>query len=78
MRPSLTIIDAYRVLMRNGPGGGNVSDVVLEKTVIAGTDALALDAYAAATFWNMEPRYLELAEARGLGTKTFKTQRRAS
>ena len=31
MRPTLTLIDAYRVLMRNGPGGGNPADVALKR-----------------------------------------------
>ena len=43
MRPTLTLIDAFRVLIRNGPNGGNPADVVLKKTVIAGTDPVALD-----------------------------------
>jgi len=69
-RPTLTIIDAYRVLMRNGPTGGSLSDVEAKKTLIAGTDPVALDAYAVKTFWNVDPRtlrYLKIAEDRGLG-----------
>ena len=53
MRPTLTIIDAYRVLMRNGPGGGNLADVALKKMLVAGTDPAALDAYVAKTFWDL-------------------------
>ena len=37
IRPTLTIIDCYRVLIRNGPTGGNLEDVVLKKTLLAGT-----------------------------------------
>lgn len=32
--PTLTIIDAYRVLMDNGPVGGNLADVRLARTLI--------------------------------------------
>jgi uncharacterized protein (DUF362 family) len=32
--PTLTIIDAYRILQRNGPSGGNLNDVKLTKTLI--------------------------------------------
>jgi len=32
--PTLTIIDAYRILTRNGPSGGNLNDVKLAKTLI--------------------------------------------
>ena len=44
MRPTLTIVDAYRVLMRNGPTGGNVSDTSLKKSVVAAPDPVAIDA----------------------------------
>ena len=74
MRPTLTIIDAYRVLLRNGPGGGNLEDVALKKTLLAGTNAVALDAYAAKAYWNLgldKLLYLQLASRRGLGTPDF-------
>ena len=35
MRPSLTVIDATRVLVRNGPQGGNIDDTREMHTVIA-------------------------------------------
>jgi uncharacterized protein (DUF362 family) len=44
IRPNLTPVDSYRVLLRNGPTGGNLEDVLLKKTLIAGTDPVALDA----------------------------------
>lgn len=78
MRPTLTIIDAYRVLLRNGPGGGNLEDVTLKKTLIAGTDPVALDAYAAKAYWNLgvdDLLYLQLASKRGLGTTNFEILR---
>ena len=78
MRPTLTIIDAYRVLMRNGPVGGSLGDVELRKTLIAGTDPVALDAYAAQTFWDLDidrMRYLKLAEDRHLGTRDLQKVR---
>ncbi len=71
MLPTLTIMDCYRVLLRNGPTGGNLEDVVLKKTVVAGTDPVALDAYVAKAYWNLDPEhlpYLQLAANRGLGT----------
>jgi uncharacterized protein (DUF362 family) len=78
MRPTLTIIDAYRVLLRNGPSGGNLQDVAPKKTLIAGTDPVALDAWAAKAFWDLDERqlrYLTLARDRGLGTPDFATLR---
>jgi len=69
-RPALTIIDAYRILVRNGPTGGSFSDVELKKTLIASTDPVAADAYAAKTYWRLDAMalpYLKLAQQRGLG-----------
>jgi uncharacterized protein (DUF362 family) len=74
MRPTLTIIDCYRVLIRNGPTGGNLEDVVLKKSLVAGTDPVALDAYVAKAFWNLDAAalpYLQMAARRGLGTYEF-------
>jgi uncharacterized protein (DUF362 family) len=74
MLPTLTIMDCYRILLRNGPTGGNLEDVALKKTVIAGTDVVALDAYAAKAYWNLDPEhlpYLQMAANRGLGTVEF-------
>ncbi|MGB8011623.1 MAG: DUF362 domain-containing protein [Terriglobales bacterium] len=74
IRPTLTMIDCYRVLIRNGPTGGNLDDVVLKKTLVAGTDPVALDAYVAKAYWNLEVSslpYLKMASQRGLGTCEF-------
>ena len=80
MRPTLTLIDAYRVLIRNGPTGGSLADVVLKKTLVAGTDPVALDAYVAKAYWDIDAgqlRYLQLAQDRGLGTMDFAKVRSA-
>jgi len=47
IKPDLNVIDAYRVLARNGPTGGDPADVINMKTVIAGTDPVLCDSYAA-------------------------------
>jgi uncharacterized protein (DUF362 family) len=44
--PDLTIVDAYRMLDNNGPSGGDLNDVKLLKTVIAGTDSTLTEVYA--------------------------------
>jgi uncharacterized protein (DUF362 family) len=78
MRPTLTVLDAYRVLLRNGPGGGALADVALKKTVVAGTDPVAIDAYAAKGFWNLGPEqlpYLKMAAAKRLGAVAFEKVR---
>jgi uncharacterized protein (DUF362 family) len=50
VRPQLTILDAYRILVKNGPQGGSLKDVQLKKTVIAGTQIATVDAYGATLF----------------------------
>ena len=69
-KPQLTLLDAYRIMLRNGPQGGRLSDVKLVKKVIASTDPVAADSYAT-TFFNMTAAdlpYLKLAKDRGLGS----------
>jgi len=78
MHPTLTIADAYRILLRNGPTGGNTGDTELKKTVIASTDPVALDAWVAKAFWDLDAGrlpYLKMAEDRGLGKVDFATLR---
>jgi hypothetical protein len=44
--------------------------VIAAKTLIAGTDPVAVDAYAAKTWWDLDAGrlwYLQIAAARGLG-----------
>ncbi len=68
-KPALTVLDAYRILVRNGPQGGRLSDAELHKTVVAGVDYVAVDAMGA-TFFGIKPeelRYLDLASQKGRG-----------
>ena len=50
IRPHLVIVDAYRILTAHGPNGGTPEDVKLAGQVIAGTDPVAADSYAATLF----------------------------
>jgi uncharacterized protein (DUF362 family) len=70
IRPSLTVIDAYRILMDHGPTGGSLNDVKQTNTVIASHDIIAADAYGATLFdlTGAEIPYLEKGAAMGLGT----------
>lgn len=69
LRPTLHVIDATRVLIRNGPQGGNLDDTAEKNTVIASVDPVAADAYACALVGVplSEMGYFGMAEARGLG-----------
>jgi uncharacterized protein (DUF362 family) len=69
-RPTLTVVDATRVMMRNGPTGGRLEDVVAVNAVAAGTDPVAGDAWAARQL-GLDPAevgHVALAEGRGLGS----------
>lgn len=50
IRPRLTVIDATRILLRNGPQGGDMKDVKVLDTVVASADPVAADAYATTLF----------------------------
>ena len=45
IRPTLTVVDAFRILMDHGPTGGSLDDVKQAQTVIASHDIVAADAY---------------------------------
>ena len=69
-RPTLTVVDATRVMMRNGPTGGRLEDVATVNAVAAGTDPVACDAWAARQI-GLDPAgvgHLVQADGRGLGS----------
>jgi uncharacterized protein (DUF362 family) len=70
MRPTLTVIDATRVLVRNGPQGGNIDDTRIMNTVLASVDQVAADAFACTLIGQKAENlpYLAMAEERGIGT----------
>lgn len=49
-KPRLTVMDAYRILLRSGPQGGSLDDVALKRMIVAGADQVAVDAYGAKIF----------------------------
>jgi len=70
LRPELTVIDAMRILVRNGPSGGSLSDVKVKNTVIACKDWVAADTYATRLFGKSPGAvpYIKAAANMGLGT----------
>ncbi len=70
LRPALTVIDATRILVRNGPSGGSLSDVRAKDTVIACADWVAADTYATRLFGKKPAAvpYIKAAAAMHLGT----------
>ncbi len=68
MRPTLTVLDASRVLMVHGPQGGSLADVKPVRTIAAGFDPVALDAFACSLLGVTPlPESLNLAADMGLG-----------
>ena len=67
VRPHLTIVDATRIMVTNGPRGPGQMEYPGE--LIFGTDPVAVDAYAA-TLFKMEPfrvPYIQIAHDMGIG-----------
>jgi uncharacterized protein (DUF362 family) len=77
IQPTLTIVDATRVLMRNGPQGGNVADAKDMNTIIATTDQVAADAYGCQLIGRTaeEIPYLRMGQERGIGTMHWQNLR---
>jgi uncharacterized protein (DUF362 family) len=69
-KPALNIVDAYRVMMQNGPRGVSEADVTMMKSLIVSPDMVAADT-AASKLFGIEPTdvaYIGLAEELGVGT----------
>jgi uncharacterized protein (DUF362 family) len=75
IKPTLTIMDATRILLANGPTGGSLADVKRMDTIAVSTDEVALDAFGAGLL-GLSPIDLGfIVEARnaGLGTLDWKS-----
>ena len=62
LRPKLNVMDATRILLRNGPVGGKLEDVKVLDTLIASADIVATDAYAT-TLFDQKPEEIEATAA---------------
>ena len=74
-KPDLNVIDAYRVMMKNGPRGVSEADVTVMKSLLISTDIVAADAAAAKLFGN-EPadiEHIRIAHEMKLGTMDLKS-----
>jgi len=69
IKPTLTVLDAVRILTANGPQGGSLADVKKMDTVIVGVDQVAIDSYGATLFGmkGSDLGYVQLGHKRGLG-----------
>jgi uncharacterized protein (DUF362 family) len=70
IKPRLTVVDAVRILVANGPsGGGDLNNVRKIDTVIVSPDIVAADSYAT-TLFGLQPTdiaYISAGAAMGLG-----------
>jgi len=76
-KPDLIVVDAYRVLKRNGPRGVSVADVATMKYQLIGKDIVAIDAAATKVF-GLEPRdvkHIMLAEQLGVGKSNIEAMK---
>lgn len=70
IRPTLTILDGSQILMKNGPTGGDPSNVKQGDGVLVSVDPVAVDAWAFEHFLERGrdyPEYLYKAETKGAG-----------
>jgi uncharacterized protein (DUF362 family) len=74
MKPTLCVVDATRILTKNGPTGGNLEDVKRLDTVAAGTDIVALDALGVELmgYELSSVPVVDAAHAAGLGEKDYR------
>ncbi len=66
----LTVIDATRVLLRNGPSGGNLADVKAVGVVLASADVVAADVAGAEAIFGLAPSavpHIQKALEAGIG-----------
>ena len=73
-KTDLTIVDAYRILKKNGPVGGRLSDVELKKTVICSRNIFEADVVAVDLFGKSvdEVDFIDAGFRRGMGQKDIK------
>ena len=76
LRATLTILDAWRILLRNGPQGGSLDDVEERHVIAASVDPVALDAWGGERFFGLsvaDMPWLALSQRYGLGTTDHAT-----
>jgi len=69
-KPTVTLIDAVRIMTANGPSGGSTADVQTKNTLILSNDQVAADAVGAMLFGRKpeEIGFIRIAQKQELGT----------
>jgi uncharacterized protein (DUF362 family) len=74
IKPTLNILDAYRILRTNGPKGRSIKDVEVTKSLFISTDMLAMDVFACSVF-GLDPKsikHFQLAKEKNIGKFNLK------
>ncbi|TFH57958.1 MAG: DUF362 domain-containing protein, partial [Candidatus Zixiibacteriota bacterium] len=74
-KPTLTVVDCTRVMLRGGPTGGSLDDVAIENSVICATDQVAADSRAS-EFLGLtgeQVGHIALADKSGLGKLDYRS-----
>ncbi len=66
-RPDLNIVDAYKIVTRNGPRGGSPTDVTTGRMQLLSTDIVAVDAAASRLLGGSPERYAHIRMAHEMG-----------
>lgn len=75
INPTLVLLDGTMSMMANGPTGGSLDDLKATRTVIAGTDPVAVDAFGA-TLLNKTAEdlpHLKMADGLGAGKADYRS-----
>jgi uncharacterized protein (DUF362 family) len=75
VKPSLVILDGTYSMMSNGPTGGSLDDLKATRTLIAGTDPVAVDTLGVELLGKRaaDLPFLALAEKSGAGTMDYQS-----
>ncbi|MGM0599277.1 MAG: DUF362 domain-containing protein [Candidatus Rifleibacteriota bacterium] len=73
-KPTLNIVDAYNVMMRNGPRGRGTEDLSTKKFLLASTDIVAIDVAASSILGAdlADIHYIKAADELGSGNANLK------
>jgi uncharacterized protein (DUF362 family) len=74
VKPTLVVLDGTTTMISNGPTGGSLADLKDTRTLIAGTDQVAVDAFGAALLGRTpaDLPYIAKAEALGAGSADYR------
>ncbi len=75
VKPTLVVLDGTTTMITNGPTGGSLSDLKETRTLIVGTDQVAVDAFGATLLGKTaaDLPFIAKAEALGAGTADYRS-----